>query len=67
MAARSLGWLPGLSSSSQLLLVLRLSTIPCLPGYSISRPSDLPPLSSEPRFLSISGVVLAATLPSQYT
>ena len=30
-----LQWLPGLSGSSQLLLVLRLSHLPQLPGYVV--------------------------------
>ena len=36
-------------------------------GYTITKPSDLPPLSAEPRFLSITGVIISATLPSEYT
>ncbi|CAI8045322.1 Minichromosome maintenance domain-containing protein 2, partial [Geodia barretti] len=66
-AATTLDWIPGLSSPSQLLLELRLSSLPTSPGYSITRQSDFPPLSSEPRFLSVTGVVLSATLPSEYT
>ena len=66
-AVTALGWLPSVSSPSQLLLILRLSSLPSLPGYSISRPSDLPPLAAEPRFLEVRGVVVAASLPSKYT
>ncbi|XP_065894545.1 minichromosome maintenance domain-containing protein 2-like isoform X2 [Dysidea avara] len=62
-----LQWLPSLSAPSQLLLVLRLSQFPQLPGYVIRSTSDIPAVNSEPHFISLTGIVTSVTTPSQYT
>ena len=44
-----MNWLPALTVADQLLLVLRLSTWPELPGYALSCVADFPALNAEPR------------------
>lgn len=63
----TLEWLPSLRSPSQLLLVLRLASLPDLPGYSVVHASELPAFTKEPRFYLFTGVVCGMSTLEKYT
>eukprot|EP00731_Ephydatia_muelleri_P031913 Em0023g420a len=66
-AITTMSWLPALAVSDQLLLVLRLSTLPELPGYVFSCVADFPALNAEPRFLLVTGAVCRVSMLEKYT